>query len=75
MDNQEGTTIAPPEIIVEERDKHLLNMMNAWLYDHISDPTLSVDQVAIIVTSGQHKASPLFTFYLKTFFRPKRMER
>lgn len=46
VDNQEGTTIAPPEIIVEERDKHLLNMMNAWLYDHISDPTLSVDQVA-----------------------------
>ena len=46
VDNLEVTTIAPPEIIVEERDKHLLNMMNAWLYDHISDPMLSVDQVA-----------------------------
>lgn len=46
VDNPEVTTIAPPEIIVEERDKHLLNMMNAWLYNHISDPMLSVDQVA-----------------------------
>jgi Response regulators consisting of a CheY-like receiver domain and a winged-helix DNA-binding domain len=46
VDNPEVTTIAPPEIIVEERDKHLLSMMNAWLYDHISDPMLSVDQVA-----------------------------
>ena len=38
--------IAPPEIIVEERDKRLLDAMNLWLYNHISSPTLSVDELA-----------------------------
>ena len=39
-------TVTPPEIIVEERDRHLLDVMNTWLYDHISSPTLSVDELA-----------------------------
>ena len=39
-------TIAPPEIIVEERDRHLLDVMNKWLYDHLSSPMLSVDEMA-----------------------------
>lgn len=38
--------IAAPEIIVEERDKRLLNAMNTWLYSHLSSPTLSVDELA-----------------------------
>lgn len=38
--------IAAPEIIVEERDKRLLNAMNLWLDSHISSPTLSVDELA-----------------------------
>ncbi|MBR1548397.1 MAG: response regulator, partial [Prevotella sp.] len=40
------SVIAPPEIIVEERDKQLLDVMNTWLYNHISDPMLSVDELA-----------------------------
>ena len=40
------TKTAPPEIITEERDKHLLDVLNLWLADHISDPLLSVDSVA-----------------------------
>lgn len=36
----------PPEIIVEERDKHLLDVLNIWLADHIANPNLSVDDVA-----------------------------
>lgn len=39
-------TVAPPEIIVEERDKRLLNAMNTWLYSHVGDPMLSVDDWA-----------------------------
>ena len=35
-----------PEIIVDERDKQLLNQMNRWLYNHISSPTLSVEDLA-----------------------------
>ena len=38
--------IAPPEIIVDERDKKLLEVMNTWLYDHIGNPMLSVDELA-----------------------------
>lgn len=38
--------IAPPEIIVEERDKRLLNAMNAWLSNHIDNASLSVDDLA-----------------------------
>ena len=38
--------VTPPEIIVEERDKQLLDVMNTWLYNHISDPLLSVDELA-----------------------------
>ena len=37
---------ALPEIIVEERDKHLLDVFNTWLSDHIKDPLLSVDEMA-----------------------------
>ena len=39
-------TIAPPEIIVEERDKRLLGAMNTWLSSHMGDPMLSVDDWA-----------------------------
>ena len=39
-------TATPPEIIVEERDKRLLEVMNVWLANHISDPLLSVDSMA-----------------------------
>ena len=35
-----------PEIIVDKRDKQLLDRMNGWLYSHISSPTLSVDDLA-----------------------------
>ena len=45
-EKQATKTIAPPEIIVEERDRHLLDVMNTWLYDHLSSPTLSVDELA-----------------------------
>lgn len=37
---------ALPEIIVEERDRQLLEAMNRWLYDHLSSPQLSVDELA-----------------------------
>lgn len=39
-------TTAPPGIIVEERDRKLLEAMNTWLHNHISDSTLSVDNMA-----------------------------
>lgn len=45
-DVPETTPAALPEIIVEERDKQLLDIMNAWILRHISDPMLSVDQMA-----------------------------
>ena len=35
-----------PELIVDERDKKLLNAINHWLSTHLSDPTLSVDTLA-----------------------------
>lgn len=35
-----------PEIIVDERDKQLLDQMDRWLYNHISSPTLSVEDLA-----------------------------
>lgn len=35
-----------PEIIVDERDKQLLDQMNRWLYNHISSSTLSVEDLA-----------------------------
>ena len=41
-----GKSMAPPEIIIDERDKHLLEVMNTWLSDHISSPTLSVEELA-----------------------------
>ena len=36
----------PPEIISDERDKRLLDTINMWLSDHISNPLLSVDDLA-----------------------------
>lgn len=39
-------TITPPEIIVEERDRRLLDAMNMWLESHLSDQMLSVDDMA-----------------------------
>lgn len=35
-----------PEIIVDERDKRLLDAINIWLGDHLSNPLLSVDDLA-----------------------------
>ena len=35
-----------PEIIVDERDKKLLDVLNLWLADHLSNPMLSVDDMA-----------------------------
>lgn len=35
-----------PELIVDERDKKLLNAINHWLANHLSDSTLSVDTLA-----------------------------
>lgn len=37
---------APPEIISDKRDKRLLDTINLWLSDHISNPLLSVDDLA-----------------------------
>ena len=48
-----GKTIAPPEIIVDERDKHLLDVMNLWLTDHIANPMLSVDDLAAAMGYGR----------------------
>lgn len=45
--------IAPPEIIVDERDKKLLEVMNTWLYDHIGNPMLSVDELAETMGYGR----------------------
>ncbi len=43
----EGTSKADlPELIVDERDKKLLNAINHWLSNHLSDSTLSVDAMA-----------------------------
>ena len=42
----EGVKPSAPQIIVEERDKRLLNAMNAWLGGHLSSATLSVDELA-----------------------------
>ncbi|MBQ8936879.1 MAG: response regulator [Bacteroidaceae bacterium] len=46
-------TPAPPEIIVEERDKQLLDMMERWLYEHLSNPALSIDDVAQAMGYGR----------------------
>lgn len=35
-----------PEIIVDERDRQLLDAMNRWLYSKLSNPLLSVDDLA-----------------------------
>lgn len=35
-----------PELIVDERDKKLLNAINLWVSGHLSDSTLSVDTLA-----------------------------
>lgn len=42
----EGHKTELPEIIVEERDKKLLDIFNRWLMDHLSNPMLSVDDMA-----------------------------
>ena len=46
MQKTADSKTALPEIITEERDKHLLDVLNLWLADHISNPLLSVDDVA-----------------------------
>lgn len=35
-----------PEIITDERDKRMLEMLDNWLLQHMSDPLLSVDDLA-----------------------------
>lgn len=42
----EGVKAELPEIIVDERDKKLLDVFNLWLADHLSNPMLSVDDMA-----------------------------
>ena len=42
----EGSRTELPDIIIEERDKKLLDALNRWLADHLSDPMLSVDDMA-----------------------------
>lgn len=43
-DNKEKVT--PPAVIVEERDKKLLDVFDLWIYSHIDDSQLSVDDAA-----------------------------
>ena len=52
-DTPSTRTSAPPEIITDERDKHLLDVMNLWLSDHIANPSLSVDDVAAAMGYGR----------------------
>ena len=40
------TAAALPEIIVDERDRQLLSAMNHWLYSHLSNAQVSVDDLA-----------------------------
>ena len=46
MQKTADSKAAIPEIIVEERDKRLLDVMNMWLENHYRDPMLSVDDLA-----------------------------
>ena len=48
-----GTAAVLPEIIVDERDKQLLDKMDRWLYDHLADPSLSVDDMADAMGYGR----------------------
>jgi signal transduction histidine kinase/AraC-like DNA-binding protein/ligand-binding sensor domain-containing protein len=45
--------VAPPEIIVDERDKQLLDRMQRWLYDHVNNPNLNIDDVAQAMGYGR----------------------
>ena len=71
--------IAPPEIIIEERDRHLLDVMNAWLYDHLSNPMLSVDELADSMGYGRSvffkKVKALTGQTPAEYIRTLRMER
>ena len=44
---------ALPQIIVEERDKQLLDLMDRWLSDHLGDPAFSVDELASVMGYGR----------------------
>ena len=44
---------APPEIIVDERDRQFFDVLQRWLYDHLSTPTLSVDDMADAMGYGR----------------------
>ena len=50
---ESGAKAELPELIVEERDKKLLNAIEHWLTNHISDPTLSVDALAEAMGYGR----------------------
>ena len=53
MQKMAETRSALPEIIVDERDRRLLDAMNAWLSNHISDPLLSVDDMVQAMGYGR----------------------
>lgn len=40
------TKVALPEIIIDERDRRLLDSLDMWLEKHLKDPLLSVDEAA-----------------------------
>lgn len=42
----QGVKTDLPEIITDERDKRLQEILEAWLAEHLSDPLLSVDEMA-----------------------------
>ena len=44
---------APPQIIVDERDRQLLDLMQRWLYAHLSDPGLAIDDWALAMGYGR----------------------
>ena len=46
MQKTADSKAALPEIITDERDRQLLDVMNIWLSDHLSNPLMSVDDLA-----------------------------
>lgn len=46
MKKAPDTKVALPEIIIDERDRRLLDSLDLWLEKHLKDPLLSVDEAA-----------------------------
>ena len=70
---------APPEIIVDERDKKMLDAFNHWLYEHISNTSLSVDDAAQAMGYGRsvfyRKVKSLTGMTPADYVRKVRMDR